>query len=193
MLAGADRADSLVVNPHKWLFTPVDLSALFCRRMDVLRQAFSLVPEFLRTTDPSGTRNLMDTGIPLGRRFRALKLWMVLRHFGAEGIRERLREHMRLARTFAGWVDADPDMERLAPVPFSLVCFRLKPRAGAWSEADLDALNQRAMDAVNATGEVFLSHTKIDGRFALRLAIGHLATRERHVRRAFDLLKSALD
>jgi aromatic-L-amino-acid/L-tryptophan decarboxylase len=192
VLAGAERADSLVVNPHKWLFTPFDLSVLYCRRMDVLRQAFSLVPEYLRTGDPSEVRNLMDTGIQLGRRFRALKLWMVLRHFGAEGVRHHLAEHMRLARAFAAWVDRDPDMERLAPVPFSVVCFRLRPRGRPWSEADLERLNQRAMDAVNASGEVFLSHTKLGDRFAIRLAVGHLKTTEHHVRRAFELVRGQL-
>lgn len=191
ILDGADRADSLVVNPHKWLFTPFDLSAFYCRDLDGLRRAFALVAEYLRTSDAPETGNLMDTGIQLGRRFRALKLWWVLRHFGAAGIRRHLTEHMRLARVFAGWVDADPDFERLAPVPFSVVCFRLRPRGRAWTEAELEGLNQRAMDHVNASGEVFLSHTKLDGRFALRLAIGHLKTTERHVRRAFDLLKAA--
>lgn len=189
-LAGAERADSLVVNPHKWLFTPFDLSAFYCRRMDVVRQAFSLVPEYLRTSDPEGTRNLMDTGVQLGRRFRALKLWWVLRHFGAEGLRAHLARHVELAREFASWVDADPDFERLAPVPFSVVCFRLKPASGTWTEDALDALNARAMDAVNAGGEVFLSHTKLHGRFTLRVAVGHLRTESRHLRRAFDLLRA---
>lgn len=192
VLDGAARADSLVVNPHKWLFTPFDLSAFYTRRMDAVRRAFALVPEYLRTGDPLGTRNLMDTGIQLGRRFRALKLWMILRHFGAEGIRHHLREHMRLARLFAEWVDADPEMERLAPVPFSVVCFRLSPTERAWSEEELEILNQRAVDAANASGEVFLSHTKLGGRFALRLAVGHLSTREHHVRRAFDLLRAQI-
>ncbi|MGE3276574.1 MAG: aspartate aminotransferase family protein [Vicinamibacterales bacterium] len=194
VLDGAARADSLVVNPHKWLFTPFDLSAFYCRRMDVLRQAFSLVPEYLKTTDPSAVKNLMDTGVQLGRRFRALKLWMVLRHFGAEGIRRHLAEHMRLARLFADWVDQDPDMDRLAPVPFSVVCFRLHPAHArdTMTEADIEALNQRAMDAVNAGGEIFLSHTRLDGRFTLRLAIGHLETTETHVRRAYELLRAQL-
>src|SRR5512138_1888726 len=120
VLAGADRAHSLVVNPHKWLFTPFDLSAFFCRRMDTIRQAFSLTPEYLRNPEASRAKNLMDTGVQLGRRFRSLKLWMILRHFGAEGLQARLAEHMRLARLFAGWVDAHADFERLAPVPFSV-------------------------------------------------------------------------
>jgi aromatic-L-amino-acid decarboxylase len=184
ILRGAERADSLVVNPHKWLFTPFDLSVLYCRRMDLLRQAFSLVPEYLRTSEgEAGVRNLMDTGIQLGRRFRALKLWMILRHFGAEGLRAHLAEHMRLAKQFAAWVDASDRFERVAPVPFSVVCFRL--RNGSDDE------HARLLDAVNASGEVFLSHTKLDGRFVLRLAIGNLLTTERHVARAWELLNSS--
>ena len=193
ILKGAERADSLVMNPHKWLFTPFDLSAFFCRRMDLLRQAFSLTPEYLRTAEAATVRNLMDTGVQLGRRFRALKLWMILRYFGAEGIRDRLSEHMRLARLFADWVDADPDFERLAPVPFSVVCFRAKPRGTTWTEAELESLNQRLLDALNATGEVFLSHTKLNGRFTLRLAIGNLRTEQRHVARAWELARSLVE
>jgi len=151
--------------------------------MDLLRQAFSLVPEYLRTSEgEAGVRNLMDTGIQLGRRFRALKLWMILRHFGAEGLRAHLAEHMRLARQFAAWVDASDRFERVAPVPFSVVCFRL--RRGS------DEEHARLLDAVNASGDVFLSHTKLDGRFVLRLAIGNLQTTERHVARAWELLNS---
>ncbi len=191
-LAGCDRADSFVVNPHKWLFTPFDLSAFYSRRMDLVRQAFSLTPEYLRTAEDTRVRNLMDTGIQLGRRFRALKLWMILRYFGADGLRARLAEHIRLAQRFAEWVDADPDFERVAPVPFSVVCFRAKPADGRWTEADLERLNRDLLDAVNASGDVFLSHTKLDGRFVLRLAIGHLRTEERHVRRAWELLRTSL-
>jgi aromatic-L-amino-acid decarboxylase len=192
ILAGVDRAESVVVNPHKWLFTPFDLSAFYCRRMEVLRQAFSLTPEYLRTAEAGAVKNLMDTGVQLGRRFRALKLWMILRYFGAEGLRARLSEHIRLAHLFAGWVDADPDFERQAPVPFSVVCFRARPRtgpAGGWTETALEALNQRLLDGMNATGEVFLSHTKLDGRFVLRLAVGNLRTEERHVRRAWEIAR----
>jgi aromatic-L-amino-acid decarboxylase len=189
VLAGADRADSLVTNPHKWLFTPFDLSVLYCRRMDVLRQAFSLTPEYLKTREgDEGVKNLMDTGIQLGRRFRALKLWMILRHFGADGLRSRLGEHMRLARRFAEWVDASNRFERVAPVPFSVVCFRL--RHGSNNDADDDA-HTRVLDAVNASGEVFLSHTKLNGRFVLRLAIGNINTTEEHVARAWELLNRA--
>jgi aromatic-L-amino-acid decarboxylase len=182
VLAGAEKADSLVVNPHKWLFTPFDLSALYSPRMDVVRKAFSLTPDYLKTVESAPVRNLMDTGIQLGRRFRALKLWMVLRHFGADGLRQRLAEHMRLAQLFAEWVDASTDFIREAPVPFSVVCFR--------ADAD-DAFNERLLDAVNSGGEVFLSHTRLHDRFVLRLAIGNLRTTEAHVARAWALLQEA--
>jgi len=195
ILDGAGRADSLVVNPHKWLFAPVDISVLYCRRMDVLRSAFSLTPEhILQTADagPGGpgdsVKNLMDTGVQLGRRFRSLKLWMILRSFGARAIRERLTEHIRLAQVFASWVDAHADFERLAPVPFSVVCFRWNPADRTLPPADLDAANERLLDLVNQTGDVFLSHTKLREGVALRLAIGHMDTTERHIKRALDLL-----
>jgi len=188
ILAGADAADSVVLNPHKWLFTPFDLSVLYTRHMDLLRAAFSLTPEYLQTTEVSPVRNLMDTGVQLGRRFRALKLWMVLRHFGAEGLQARLSEHMRLARLFAGWVDSSADFERLAPVPFSVVCFRSIPAALASDEAALDAHNEQLLDSLNRTGSVFLSHTRLAGRYCLRLAIGNLHTTERHVAEAWQLL-----
>ena len=192
VLDGCDRADSIVINPHKWLFTPFDLSALYCRRMDMIRAAFALTPEYLKTAKADGVKNLMDTGIQLGRRFRALKLWMVLRHFGADGIRRRLAEHMRLAALFAGWVDAHADFERLAPTPFSVVCFRARPGRGTWDEPALETLNGHLLDALNASGEVFLSHTKLDDRYAIRLAIGHIRTTERHVARAWELTQHHL-
>ncbi len=188
VLDGADRADSLVVNPHKWLFTPFDLSAFYSRRMDVVRTAFALTPEYLRTSESAPVKNLMDTGVQLGRRFRSLKLWMILRSFGAREIRERLSGHIALAQQLAAWIDAHPDFERLAPVPFSVVCFRWKPAGTTLSEGELDAANERIIDAVNATGDVFMSHTRLKGTLALRIAIGHLQTTERHVRRAWNLV-----
>ncbi len=145
----------------------------------------------LCASEASTVKNLMDTGIQLGRRFRSLKLWAVLRYFGAEGIRDRLRDHVRLAQLFASWVDANPDWERVAPVPFSVVCFRLHPRDYKGSEADLDALNQRVLEAVNKSGDVFLSHTALNGRIVLRLAVGNIRTEERHLRRAWTLLTEA--
>jgi len=191
-LAGCERADSIVVNPHKWLFVPIDCSAFYCRHPGILRQAFSLVPEYLRTSEDDRVRNLMDYGIQLGRRFRALKLWMVLRAFGAEGLRQHLRAHIALAERFQGWIEASPDFELLAPVPFSVVCFRSRPHdlpTGPETEVYLNQLNERLLESVNRTGEVFLSHTELNGRFTLRLAIGNLRTTEVHVRRAWDLLQ----
>jgi aromatic-L-amino-acid/L-tryptophan decarboxylase len=180
ILRGAEHADSVVVNPHKWLFTPFDISVLYCRRMDTLRTAFALTPEYLKTVETAPVRNLMDTGVQLGRRFRALKLWMVLRHFGAEGLRARLAEHIRLARLFAQWVEDDPGFEIVAPVPFSVVCFRA---------CGSDALNEELLQRINASGDVFLSHTRLDDRFVLRLAIGNLRTTEAHVARAWTLVR----
>jgi aromatic-L-amino-acid decarboxylase len=188
VLDGAARADSLVVNPHKWLFTPFDLSAFYCRRMDVVRTAFSLTPEYLRTSEGATVKNLMDTGVQLGRRFRALKLWMILRRFGARAIREHLARHIALAGQLASWIDAHPEFERLAPVPFSVVCFRWNPPGRSWTESELDARNEELVDRVNRTGELFLSHTRLRGKLALRMAIGHLRTTEQHVRRAWDVL-----
>jgi aromatic-L-amino-acid/L-tryptophan decarboxylase len=197
ILAGCERADSFTMNPHKWLFTPFDLSVLYTRRMDVLHRAFSLVPEYLRTleADRQQVRNHSEYGIQLGRRFRALKLWMIIRYFGHEGLAARIREHCRLARLFASWVEAAPGWELLAPVPLALVCFRAAPARDGESDdersARLDGLNERIMHAVNATGEAFLSHTKLHDRFTLRLAVGNIRTTEAHVARAWRLLQDA--
>ena len=195
--AGWERADSIVVNPHKWLFTPLDASLLLSRRMDQLRAAFSLVPEYLRTLDR--TNPVLDYNEyqpQLGRRMRALKLWMQLRWFGVEGMRRRIRHHLAMAEQVAGWIAADPDWEILAPVPFATVCFRYRPAALAGREdepavhARLDELNTRLMDTVNRTGEVFLSHTRLADRFTIRMAIGNLRTEPRHVERAWELLRT---
>ncbi len=187
VLAGCERADSLVVNPHKWLFVPVDLSALYTRRPQVVRAAFSLVPEYLRTPEDEVAPNLMDYGVSLGRRFRALKLWMVIRAFGTEGLAARIREHIRLARLFRSWVEADRGFEIAAPTPFSVVCFRARFEGASGPEADRG--NQALMEAVNASGEAYLSHTQLHGRTVLRLAVGNLRTEERHLRRAWELLR----
>jgi aromatic-L-amino-acid decarboxylase len=196
VLDGCERADSLVTNPHKWLFTPFDLSALYSRRLDVLRRAFALTPEYLRTPASEAVRNGSDYGVQLGRRFRALKLWMILRYFGHDGLATLIREHCRLARLFAGWVEASPDWELLAPVPLSVVCFRARPAVEGGTEesraARLDALNERLMNAANATGSIFLSHTKLNGAFTLRLAVGNIRTAEANVRRAWELLNQKL-
>ena len=184
---GIEAADSVVVNPHKWLFTPVDCSVLLVREPAALRAAFSLVPEYLRT-DEEGVTNLMDYGIQLGRRFRALKLWMVIRAFGVRGLRDRIRYHIGLARELEGWIRAEPGFEVVAPVPFSVVCFRLA--RGATGEAQ-DAANDRLLAAVNAAGPVFLSATTLRGRRVLRVAIGNLRTRREHVAKAWALIREA--
>ena len=185
MLDGVELADSLVVNPHKWMFVPMDLSVLFVRDESIVRRAFSLVPEYL--TAPEAAVNYMDYGLQLGRRFRALKLWFVLRHFGAEGIRDKLRQHIALAQEFAAGVEAEPGWEVLAPHPLSVVCFRYAPPGH--DEVELEMLNAEILRSVNATGEVFLSHTKIDGRYAIRLAIGNLRTQRSDVQHAWILLR----
>jgi aromatic-L-amino-acid decarboxylase len=176
---GIERADSVVVNPHKWLFTPVDCSALWTRRPDELREAMSVVPEYLRTTDEDAL-NLSEYGPALGRRFRALKLWAVLRCYGREGLQERIREAVRLAELFEGWVRAEPGWEVVAPREFSVVCFR--------RDRD-DEANAGLLERVNASGEAFVSHTVLDGRYVLRLAIGNARTQEEDVARAWEVIK----
>jgi aromatic-L-amino-acid decarboxylase len=189
LMEGWEEADSIVINPHKWLFTPVDCSALYCRRPDELVRAFSLVPEYLRTSEAGDARNLMDYGVALGRRFRSLKLWFVLRYFGREGIVTNIREHIRLARMLADRVGGAEGWEVAAPVPFSLVCLRFAPQGTTGKEQD--EMNQRILDRVNASGESLLTHTKLSGRLVLRCAIGNLKTTEDHVLRAWALLQGA--
>lgn len=189
VLAGAERADSIVMNPHKWLFVPIDLSVLYTRRPEVVKAAFSLVPDYLRTPEEEIAPNLMDYGVSLGRRFRALKLWFVIRAFGVEGIAERIRQHVRLAQLFRSWLEADPLFEVVAPSPLSVVCFRI--RFGGVPADEADRRNAAAAEAVNAGGEAYLSATKLDRRTTLRLAVGNVRTEERHVRRAYELLREA--
>ena len=176
--AGWELADSIGVNPHKWLGVPMDCSVLWTRRLDDFRNAFSLVPEFLRS--PDDALNLSEVSIPLGRRFRALKLWAVLRCYGRVGLQERLREHLRLAELFESWVNGEPGWEVVAPRHVSLVCFRREA-----SDED----NERLLDRVNRSGEAFLSHTRLGNRFVLRLAVGNFRTTEDDVRLAWDVLR----
>ena len=164
-MAGVERAHSLVFNAHKWLLTPIDLSAFYTRRPDILRRAFSLTPDYLKTQDDPRAHNLMDYGVPLGHRFRALKLWFVMRYFGRERIEAMLRSHIQWAKDFAALVDAHPKFERVAPVPLSVVCFRYKGS---------DDENRAIIEKVNASGRMFIASTVLNGKVTLRLAIGHL-------------------
>jgi aromatic-L-amino-acid decarboxylase len=194
VLDGADRADSIVVNPHKWLFTPIDCSVLWTRRPDVLRDAFSLVPEYLTTTDGSeqNAPNLMDYGTSLGRRMRALKLWMVIRHFGTDGLAQRIREHCEYASMLGRWIEGEPDFELLAPAPLSVVCLRAHP-PGLDDPGTLDALNQRIVERINLGGRFFVSHTKLRGEYAIRVAFGGVRQEERHARGVIAALRGAMD
>ncbi len=178
----AERADSIVTNPHKWLFTPFDLSILYVKDLDLLKKTFSLVAEYLKVAET--VTNQMDYGVQLGRRFRSLKLWFVMRYFGREGLINRIREHVRLANLFKSWIEESEYFELLAPVPFALVCFRARPK----NVADLDAFNENLMNEINASGEAYLSHTKLNGVFALRLSVGSIRVEERHLRKVWDLL-----
>jgi len=182
VLDGAERADSLVINPHKWLFTPVDLSVLYTRHPDALRKTFSLVPEYLRTAEDDRVVNFMDYGVPLGRRFRSLKLWFVMRYFGREGIANLIRNHISWARRFADWVRADEHFEVVAPVTLSLVCFRYR---GTNEE------NQSLMDTVNSSGFALLSHNVMDGKFVLRYAVGNIHATEEDVQLVWDQVRQA--
>lgn len=193
---GWEEADSIVTNPHKWWFVPVDASILLTRRMPVLRDAFSLVPEYLRTLDRQGPiRDYNEYTPTLGRRLRALKIWMHLRYFGLEGLRRRVVHHLEMAARLAAWVDADPDFQRMAPVPFSTVCLRYRPAALAGREDEpdvarrIDDLNVRLMDAVNRTGQAFLSHTKLNGRVAIRVAISNLRTVDSDLELVWEIVR----
>ena len=190
VLNGVEQADSFVMNPHKWLFTPIDFSAFYTRHVDTLKRAFSILPEYLRTNegDANAVKNYMDYGVQLGRRFRALKFWFMVRTYGVEGIIARLREHLALAKQFEGWVRAASDWEAVAPVPFSTINFRACPASvppDRWN-----ALKEQILNAVNATGEVFLSHTKLNDRYVIHLAIGNVRTEEKHIARAWELLQT---
>lgn len=188
--AGVERADSFLMNPHKWLAVHFDCSAYYVRDVSALLRSFSAAPEYLRTTHDAEVVNFRDWGVPLGRRFRALKLWFVIRSFGVAGLRAMLRAHLALARRFAHHLADTPGWELVAPVPFGLVCFRHRPPG--WDDGvALDRHNQRILDTVNATGRVFLTHAVLNGRYTLRLALGHPGSSSAAVEEAWDLLGRA--
>jgi len=179
---GLERADSYCFNPHKWMFTNFDCDCFWVADRGPLLRALSILPEYLRNapTESGAVIDYRDWHVPLGRRFRALKLWFVIRHYGVEGLRHHVREHVRLAQEFKGWAETDPDWELAAPAPLNLVC--LRHRAG-------DAATERVLEAVNASGHLFLTHTRLDGRFVIRMSIGQTHTQERHVRAAWERLR----
>lgn len=183
ILAGAEQADSLVFNPHKWLLVNFDCSAYFVRDREALLRSFSASAEILKAQYDQSVINYRDWGIQLGRRFRALKLWFVIRSYGVAGLQEMLREHLRLGKRFAEWVDAHPAFERIGAAPLATVCFR---RLG---EGDLDRLNRRLLTRLNATGKIFLTGTRVKDKYVLRLALGHLTTTEADVRNAWELIQ----
>ncbi len=188
---GIELADSMVVNPHKWLFTPIDLSVFYTRHRAVLKRAFSLVHEYLKTAEDDKVINYMDYGIQLGRRFRSLKLWFIIRYFGTEGLKKRIEEHLRLGQKFKNWIEQSNKFELLAPVPFSTVCFRaVNP---GMKENEQNDFNSLLMDEINKTGKLFLSHTKLDDKFTIRLVISGIRTEERHVEQAWDLINEIYD
>jgi aromatic-L-amino-acid decarboxylase len=182
LFAGMEHADSLILNPHKWLYVSIDCSVLYTRRPRIFRRASSLNANYLRIAEDERVVNYNDYGVQLGRRFRALKLWYVFRYYGREGIVEMLRESLRLAQILKALVEADEDFELSAPVPFSLVCFRY--RCGD------DAFNMRLLDEINASGQAFLSQTRLNGRFVLRFAIGNFQTTEQDVRETWELIRA---
>lgn len=188
--AGWELADSIVINPHKWMFTPIDCSVLFCRRPEILRQAFSLVPEYLRTKEQDEVTNLMDYGVALGRRFRALKFWLVIRTLGQEGIQAAIREHLAFTQKLQRMLEAHPDFELLAPVPFSTLVFRCVPQNRPLPVEALNQLNEKLLEQINQSGQVFLSHTKLGGKFGIRLAIGNLKTRWEDVALAWEIIQA---
>jgi len=181
-LKGIEKADSIVTNPHKWFFTPFDLSVLYVKDLELLKQTFSLVAEYLKVTEE--VTNQMDYGIQLGRRFRSLKLWFVMRYFGQEGLRSRIRDHIKLAQLFTTWVEMSENFEIMSETTFSLVCFRACPKG----VEDLDSLNEQIMNEINASGEAYLSHTKLNGKLTLRLSIGSIRVEERHLKKVWSQL-----
>lgn len=185
---GIEKADSIVVNPHKWMFTPIDLSVFFTRKPDVLKRAFSLVAEYLKTGEDNSVQNYMDYGIQLGRRFRSLKLWFIIRYFGVEGIQSRIKEHLVLAQWLKGEMAKNRDFELMAPVPFSVVCFRYHPDQIS-DEQKIDVLNETLMNNINATGDLFISHTKLNDQMVLRVAVSGIRTERHHVEKAWKLIQ----
>jgi aromatic-L-amino-acid decarboxylase len=183
---GMEYADSVVMNPHKWMFVPVDCSILFVRDPEILKRAFSLSPEYLKTKIDSEVINYHDYGLQLGRRFRSLKLWFVIKYFGVEGMQGIIRWNIATAQIFKKFVVGDPDFEIMAPVPFSTICFRFNPKG---YKGDLNELNSRLQEEINKNGKIFLSHTKLNDNFVIRLVVSGVRTEERTIKDAWEIIK----
>jgi len=188
---GIEKADSVVINPHKWMFTPIDYSLFFTKKPDVLKRAFSLSAEYLQSAG-EGITNYMDYGIQLGRRFRSLKPWFIIRYFGVEGLQNRIREHIRLAKLFAKWIEEQKDFELMAPANLGVVCFRACP-SKIIHETQLNNLNKNLLDKINKTGKLFLSHTMLNNKFIIRISISGLRTLENHVELAKEIIQEELN
>lgn len=184
---GLDKADSIVINPHKWLFVPMDFSIFYIRKPDVLKRAFSLVPEYLKTEQDNSAINYMDYGIQLGRRFRSLKFWFMMRYFGTDLLKEKLREHLRIARLFESWIEKNENFELMAPVNFATVCFRFKPEI-LKTDDEINQANLKLLERINSTGKVFMVNTKLNGKIVLRIVISGLRTEQRHVELAWKII-----
>ena len=188
ILSGVEDANSVVINPHKWLFVSIEFSVLYCTDPEILKKAFSIIPEYLKTDEDKSVTNYMDYGIQLGRKFRALKFWFLIRYFGVEGLQKIIREHIRLGEMFADFIDRHPNFERLAPTPLSTICFRAVPN-GNMTEEELNTFNKTLMDEINNSGKLFLSHTKLNGKFTIRVSISGIRTTEKNVINAWNLIQ----
>jgi aromatic-L-amino-acid/L-tryptophan decarboxylase len=186
---GIEYADSIVINPHKWMFVPVDCSILYVKEPEILKRAFSLEPEYLKTSVDSEVINYNDYGVQLGRRFRSLKLWFVIKYFGIEGLAGIIKRNIESAKKFKQLIQEDPEFELMAPVPFSTICFRYRP---AGYNGSLNELNSNLMEQINKTGRIFLSHTKLNGNFVIRLVVSGIRTEESHVLEAWEIIKSVI-
>lgn len=192
ILSGVEDADSIVVNPHKWLFIPIDFSVLYTSKPDIIKKAFSIVPEYLKTNEESNVINYMDYGIQLGRRFRSLKFWFTIRYFGVEGLQKIIREHLRLGELFADFIDRHQNFERLAPTPLSTICFRAVPNRNM-NDEELNVFNKKLLDEINSSGKLFLSHTKLNDKFTIRLTISGIRTTEKNLISAWKLIQTKFE
>jgi aromatic-L-amino-acid decarboxylase len=189
MNEGIEHADSFVFNPHKWMFTNFDCSAFFVDDENLLIRTLGIMPEYLKTPEDQRVKNYRDWGIPLGRRFRALKLWFVLRSFGREGLQKKIRHHITLAQNLEEKINQHPDFELLAPVPLNTLCFRFHPPHIS-DEQKLNELNKRLLNQIQQSGELFLTHTSLKGKYTIRMVIGNTNVEQRHVEKAWNLIRS---